>query len=66
MYSSLFLVFPQVKIISALEEESSTPIFFSRFAFLVAAAQAFKILRADSCTSDVETRMNFKKMDKYS
>ena len=28
--------------------------------------QAFKILRADSCTSDVETRMNFKKMDKYS
>lgn len=38
MYSSLFLVFPQVKIIFALEEESSTPIFFSRFAFLVAAA----------------------------
>ena len=28
--------------------------------------QAFKILWADSCTSDVETRMNFKKMDKYS
>ena len=28
--------------------------------------QAFKILRADSCTSDVETRMKFKKMDKYS
>ena len=28
--------------------------------------QAFKILRANSCTSDVETRMNFKKMDKYS
>ena len=40
MYSSLFLVFPQVKIIFALEEESSTPIFFSRFAFLVAAAVA--------------------------
>ena len=28
--------------------------------------QAFKMLRANSCTSDVETRMNFKKMDKYS
>ena len=28
--------------------------------------QAFKTSRANSCTSDVETRMNFKKMDKYS
>ena len=30
------------------------------------AGQAFKILRADSCTSDVETRLKFKKIDKYS
>ena len=34
--------------------------------FLTNCNQAFKILRADSCTSDVETRINFKKMDKYS
>ena len=30
------------------------------------AYQAFKILRADSCTSDVETRIKFQKMDKSS
>ena len=33
---------------------------------LPTANQAFKILRADSCTSDVESRIKFQKMDKHS
>ena len=44
----------------------STELAWSSALIIINNIQTFKILRADSCTSDVETRMNFKKMDKYS
>ena len=44
----------------------STELAWSSALIIINNIQAFKVLRADSCTSDVETRTKFQKMDKYS
>ena len=44
----------------------STELAWSSALIIINNIQAFKILRADSNMSDVETRMKFQKTDKYS
>ena len=44
----------------------STELAWSSALIIINNIQAFKVLPADSCMSDVETRMKFQKTDKYS